>query len=130
MHSTSASLLHRIYFSQLIGIALLVIGIRGITDTGTYSNLFGTTNSLLVEAAAIVIAAGCVVIIIGFIGCYGAKEDSKFFLGMVRFFCVKAGKRKLLLFQQGIKSHNKINSQNSLVALHIMRHGKRRLAVL
>jgi len=67
----------------LLGLALLGIGIWTTLDFQSFSNIFATTDVLLYHASAITIAAGCIITLVGFVGCCGAKEDNNCLLGLV-----------------------------------------------
>jgi len=58
----------------LLGVALLVIGILSRTQTGSWSTL--VEDSFVLTAANILIAAGVIVGLIGFLGCCGAIKKN------------------------------------------------------
>lgn len=59
----------------LLGVALLAVGIWSRVDTGTWDTLL--EDSTILNAANMMIAAGVIVAVIGFLGCCGAMKKSK-----------------------------------------------------
>lgn len=58
-----------------LGIVLLVVGITSRTSAGSWKELM--EESLILNAANILIAAGAIVALIGFLGCCGAMKESR-----------------------------------------------------
>jgi len=59
----------------LLGVAVLAVGIWSRVDTGTWETLL--EDSTILNAANLMIAAGVIVAIIGFLGCCGAIKKSR-----------------------------------------------------
>lgn len=59
----------------LLGIAVLAVGIWSRVDTGTWETLL--EDSTILNAANMMIAAGVIVAVIGFLGCCGAIKKSQ-----------------------------------------------------
>ncbi|XP_068949180.1 tetraspanin-1-like [Petaurus breviceps papuanus] len=73
----------------LCGAVLLGIGIWVSVDGASFVNIFGPVSASamqFVNVGYFLIAAGCVLLILGFLGCYGAQKESKCILLM--FFSI------------------------------------------
>lgn len=71
---------------QLCGAALLAVGIWVSVDGPSFLKIFGPLSSSamqFVNVGYFLIAAGAVLFILGFLGCYGAHSESKCALMMV-----------------------------------------------
>lgn len=74
------------FSSQLGGGTLLGVGIWVKVDGQSFMNIFGTLSSSVlqvVNVAYLLIVIGAILLVIGFLGCYGAQKESKCLLIMV-----------------------------------------------
>lgn len=74
------------FSSQLGGGALLGVGIWVKVDGQSFLNIFGTLSTSMlqvVNVAYLLIVIGAILLVIGFLGCYGAQKESKCLLMMV-----------------------------------------------
>ena len=60
----------------------MAIGIWTIVEPGSYDALLG--NKGYKTSANLMLAAGAVVMVVGFLGCFGAARESRCMLGWVR----------------------------------------------
>ncbi|XP_009583714.1 PREDICTED: tetraspanin-1, partial [Fulmarus glacialis] len=75
--------------SQLGGGTLLGVGIWVTVDGESFLGIFGSLSSSVLQVVNVsyfLIAIGAILLVIGFLGCYGAQKDSKCLLMM--FFSV------------------------------------------
>lgn len=73
--------------SQLGGGALLGVGIWVTVDGQSFVKIFGGISSTVLQVVNVgyfLIVIGAILLIIGFLGCYGAQKESKCLLMMVR----------------------------------------------
>ena len=70
-----------VVFTQLAGAAILGIGIWTEIDPGQFDAFLGNSGYAL--PAKILMAAGAFVMVVGFLGCYGAIKESRPLLGAV-----------------------------------------------
>lgn len=85
--------------SQLGGGALLGVGIWVTVDGQSFLKIFGTLSSSVLQVVNVsyfLIVIGAILVIIGFLGCYGAQKESKCLLMMVR-----TGPRRARLYPAG-----------------------------
>ena len=71
---------------QLCGVALLAVGIWVSVDGPSFMKIFGPLSSTamqFVNVGYFLIAAGAVLLALGFLGCYGAQTENKCALMMV-----------------------------------------------
>jgi len=74
------------FSSQLSGGTLLGVGIWVTVDEQSFLDIFGMLSSSVFQVVYVsyfLIAIGAVLLVIGFLGCYGAQKDSKCLLMMV-----------------------------------------------
>ena len=69
------------FFFQLAGAAILGIGIWTEIDPGQFDAFLGNSGYSL--PAKILMAAGAFVMVVGFLGCWGAIRESRPLLAMV-----------------------------------------------
>ncbi|NXW27869.1 TSN1 protein, partial [Phaetusa simplex] len=75
--------------SQLSGGTLLGVGIWVAVDDQSFVDIFGGLSSTVIQVVYVgyfLIVIGAILLVIGFLGCYGAQKDSKCLLMM--FFSV------------------------------------------
>ncbi|XP_072505412.1 tetraspanin-1 [Notamacropus eugenii] len=73
----------------LCGAVLLGVGIWVSVDSPSFLKIFGSVSATamqFVNVGYFLIAAGCVLLVLGFLGCYGAQKESKCILLM--FFSI------------------------------------------
>ncbi|XP_044540503.1 tetraspanin-1, partial [Gracilinanus agilis] len=73
----------------LCGAALLGVGIWVSVDGPSFLKIFGPVSASamqFVNVGYFLIAAGCALLVLGFLGCYGAQKESKCLLLM--FFSI------------------------------------------
>ncbi|XP_049731913.1 tetraspanin-1 [Elephas maximus indicus] len=73
----------------LCGVALLAVGIWVSVDGPSFLKIFGSTSSTamqFVNVGYFLIAAGAVLLVLGFLGCYGAHRESK--CALMMFFSI------------------------------------------
>lgn len=74
------------FSSQLSGGTLLGVGIWVKVDGESFLKIFGTLSSSIlqvVNVAYLLIVIGAILLVVGFLGCYGAQKESKCLLMMV-----------------------------------------------
>lgn len=74
------------FSSQLSGGTLLGVGIWVKVDGESFLNIFGALSSSIlqvVNVSYLLIVIGAILLVIGFLGCYGAQKESKCLLMMV-----------------------------------------------
>ena len=67
---------------QLVGVALLGVGIWAETGTDSFKNLV-SDNPRIFNAVYIIVAAGALLLVVGFLGCCGALTESRCMLATV-----------------------------------------------
>lgn len=74
------------FSSQLGGGTLLGVGIWVTTDKDSFLEVFGVLSSTVMQVVNVgyfLIVIGAILLVIGFLGCYGAQKESKCLLMMV-----------------------------------------------
>lgn len=74
------------FSSQLSGGTLLGVGIWVTVDGQSFLDIFGAISSSILQVVNVsyfLIAIGAILLVIGFLGCYGAQKESKCLLMMV-----------------------------------------------
>ena len=74
-------LLYKLFSIQATGAIILAIGIWTKAEPGSYDAFLG--NKGYKTSANVMLAAGAVVMVVGFLGCCGAVRESKCMLGWV-----------------------------------------------
>ncbi|XP_037356976.1 tetraspanin-1 [Talpa occidentalis] len=72
----------------LCGVALLAVGIWVSVDGSSFLKIFGSSSTIMqfVNVGYFLIAAGAVLFVLGFLGCYGAQYESK--CALMMFFVI------------------------------------------